>query len=423
MLSSVAAATGHDPPTRGTHRRRGRWSLLLRLAVTAAVISAITLALERTGRFKNVEARWNDAMVGLFRPAPSGSVVLVGITDRDHARADLFKYSAPLDPGTLLRLIHQVALCRPAVVAVDIDLQPHPYEPRLEASDRRRLYWMLRDLARQGSTTWIVAKAPPASHQPHVFDESVVEAWDSLLVAASSASTRLHFASPDFELEEGLARHMPLSARDASTGSLTPTLLGAVARSWSAQDVPAAKEADKELLIRYTGRFTLNDSLRTTQFATSAGDLLASPIDATGTNDITGRIVVVGGMFRASRDEVWTPIGRLYAAEVWAEAIDTWVRGDSPRHVSWFWAFLLETAIGLGGGLLMARFNPLVGYLLALPILAIITVLASILMFGLGLVMMSALPSFFSVQVHQRYELWRENRQLQRRVGELEAGR
>ncbi|MBI4515691.1 MAG: CHASE2 domain-containing protein [Deltaproteobacteria bacterium] len=385
------------------------------------MVSALVTVLHGVGYFESLEAKWLDAMGMIFRPSPSAQVVAVAVTDADFARPDLFGSISPLHPDTLRRLVERLAQHRPAVVALDILLQPVPHESADRAAARQRLYQSLASLAAHESTQWVLIEPDRAEVNLPGIDAEVQAAWEVLRSADQATPPRVWWASPTMHVEEGSIRRMPLAVVGNGAHAATPTLLGAVVEARAAAPAHAPQGQHESVLIRYTGAFALDASAPITAHAISAGDLLApagGPRDATL---LTGKTVIVGGTHEAGRDYHWTPIGRIAAVQIWAEAVDAWLRHDAPREPPRWLAFVLETAVGVGGGWLMLRFSPLVGYILTVVALAPLTLLLSSLAFGAGVMFINFLPSFFAVRLHQRFELTTENRALRRELQLLQA--
>jgi hypothetical protein len=113
----------------------------------------------------------------------------------------------------------------------------------------------------------------------------------------------------------------------------------------------------------------------------------------------------------------------MSAATIWSEAIDTFIRGDAPAPIGHLAAFAIETILGACGGGLMFFFGPIVGWLMAVSMLVLLTLLATWVSFAWGFALVSSIPSFWAAQWHQRVELWRNNRALRREVHELKQAR
>lgn len=392
-------------------------SPLLRMTATAALVTGLVMALHNAGYFESVEARWIDAMGQIFKPPPSEGVVVIAITDADFERSDLFASTSPLNPGTLKRLVERVAEHRPALVAIDIELQPVPSESEERAKDRRLLYSTLSDLFRKSSTRWVLVQ--PESWEVTAAGQTQTT-WEDLQ-NAFGRSALVRWVSARMPVERGLIRRIPLWISGQDPASKKLTILGAVAEANPAAigRFLAASQAQQPPLIRYTGGFTLGKH-SVTKHAISASAVL-EPAAPQGDSILTGKTIIIGGTHRAGRDYHWTPLGEMAAVEIWAEAVDSWFRDDAPREPWGPVAFLTETAVGVAGGWMMQRFGPIFGCVLIVAALGPLTLLLSWLAFGARYLFINFLPSFFAVQLHQRIELWSENRLLRREVRTLEV--
>jgi CHASE2 domain-containing sensor protein len=408
------------------HGLTNTWRTLLRVLRTSAVVAAVCTVLHKAGYFDNFEARWFDAMGQLFPPTPTANVVLVAITDADFLRPDLFAGTSPLHPGALNRLLERVADHRPALIAVDIQLQPMPHEPAERVQSRLQLYSTLFRLLRERSVQWILLQPEPPPVEASGVDRQVQAAWENLQRAADNPARRVRWASAQMIAERGLIRRMSHCVSEDGEHTRMPTLFGAIveAKNNASGCVAATTDAHEPMLIRYTGAFGLSEAQPLTLYAISAGELLKPPSSPkNGETILSGKTLIVGGGHKEGRDYHWTPFGKMAAVQIWAEAIDSWERQDTPYELPTVAGFLVETIVGAGGGWLMLRFNPLFGYMFALVGLGSLSLLFSWLSFGVGFVFVNSLPSFFAVQLHQRIELWNENRLLRRknkeRHGEL----
>lgn len=387
------------------------------MTIVSGAVAILVTGLHTFGYFESWEARWIDSMGILFRPTPTGAVAVVAITDDDFRRPDLFNSVSPLDPRGLQRVFERVAAHRPALIAVDIYVDPVPHEPADRAAARRGLYESLLALVTHSNSRWMLLASEHELAADGI-DPAVAAAWRALQRAGDELPQRLAWASPEIPVESGLIRHVPLVSHHDTR--IMPTVLGAIVAGHEAGARHQPVEHHHPILVRYTGAFTVDSANSLSAYGVSAGQLLAPQAAPRSDTLLTGKIVIVGGVHEAGHDFHWTPIGRIAAMQVWAEATDSWLRRDSPREPPWWLAILLETAVGFLGGLVMHRFDPIVGYGLILVVLAPLTLALSALAFGTGIMFINFLPSFFAVRLHQGIELKREYRRLQEKVERLE---
>lgn len=376
---------------------------LLGIVVRSAVASGLVTLLYGTGSLSGIQATWADAFERIFRPTASPRVAVVAITDADYASGDLFGGISPLDPGALKRLLERLAAHRPAAVAVDILLQPPPYESRERQASRRELYATLEKLAHDKGTRWILVE--PEDAQPPSNDTLTAAAWDQLRHLPTQDAGQLTWASAQLTAEDGLVRHIALCTQLRGDAAPIPTVLGALINvaDQSVHCTPRPNPPSVVQRIRYTGAFSLGARNARAGRIFSAGDILAPANPPHDDTILTGRVIIVGGTFSAGSDKHWTPVGTLYGAEVWAEAFDSWWRQDALYEPPWPLVFLLQTAIGVASGWLTLRLTMFWGYAAAILGMGALTVLFAWISFGGGFIVASSLPSFFAAQMNVQF--------------------
>jgi CHASE2 domain-containing sensor protein len=371
----------------------------LGITVRAALAAGLVTLLFQTGSMSGLQESWADAISRVFRAVPSGQVLLVGITDADYNRTDLFAGLSPLDPAVLLRLFQRLAQHRPAVVAVDIGLQPPPYELPERRESRRQLYRGLSRLAESGATHWVLVETPPTDLQDG--DSATLELWRSLHELTTRTPSGLTFASPQIRAESGVIRHVRRCWSETAPAQPAVSLFGAVIGALDSGDRCTAGEPGADLHIRYTGGFASRKPGATgAGRVLTTGDLLQPAAGPRGDTVLTGKAVIVGGLYSGGMDTYWTPLGTLFGAEIWAEAVDTWRRGDALHEPSWPVIFILQAAIGMLSGWLSVRLGRVRGHVAAMLLFATLTVVFTWLSSGVGFVVVSALPAFLAAQLN-----------------------
>ena len=137
----------------------------------------------------------------------------------------------------------------------------------------------------------------------------------------------------------------------------------------------------------------------------TVGELLASPRDPTGHTELTGKIVLVGGVYALGKDAYATPMGKMYAVQIWAEAIDSHLRSDNVRHPSEVIVFLAEVLIGLLTGWVLRRIGLLLGGIIAFLGSFVVGFVLSILAFQIGFIWVAFFFSPHAILLHS----WSEN--------------
>ena len=126
------------------------------------------------------------------------------------------------------------------------------------------------------------------------------------------------------------------------------------------------------------------------------------------------KLVLIGGMFEASRDKYQTPTGeQMYGVQILAITIASEIVDRKLTEASWTIFLVLDVAVGLllvaGGYFVPKPWRPLVVFA---PIAIIGT--ASLFMFHLFSYYLSTMPLLFGVFVHALLENLRDYRLLKR---------
>jgi len=368
---------------------------LIGVFVRSSVAAAAVTTLYAAGYLGGLQRSWTDAWGRAFQPRPSSHVALVAISEDDYQAPGLFGGTSPLNPATLQRLFERLAQHRPAVVVVDILLQPSPHEPADRDKQRRELYATLSKVVVGAPTRWVLA-AP--SGEVETDDARVLAAWKELQVVGGDQPDRLTFAVAQLDAEGGVVRRIARCVDSGPAGMQMATLFGAaLAEGRSACANAAHRVAER---IRYTGSYSNSGGATGLGHRFTVSELLDPPSPPQGATILTGKTVVVGGTYHSSGDTHWTPIGTLYGAEVWAEGLDTAFRQDALDEIGWPVMLVLQTLVGFATGWLALRFQKTVGQVIAVVAFVAVTALCTTLSFGLGFVMISALPAFFATQVN-----------------------
>jgi CHASE2 domain-containing sensor protein len=294
-------------------RVRGRPARLLVICVTAL---AVAWAIGGTGLVDAIEQRVDYLAAKIEgHDAAAAQVVLVEITPADFADAKLFAGRRPLDPGVLKRVIERIAAQQPAVIGVDIDTAPAPFEA-------------LRDLPAQPAVVW----ARPARVADGAIELFPVLGFSSVEAEGGRSDVGVALSIQD---EDGIVRSYRRRLGTAHDGqpSFACAILercapGSACAARLPEDVRACRngEIDREWLIDY--REKSHHAWKET--ALSAGELLAASPDVmreTGAL-LRGKIVLLGGSYPESGDlDHPTPLDDHSGIELVAQVLATELRG------------------------------------------------------------------------------------------------
>jgi len=345
------------------------------------VISVLTLFLERTGWASGFEMAALDGVVLAGRALEPENVVIVAITEQDYAAADLFDETSPLDPRVVHEVIDAIVAGGPRAIGVDLDTSSRKFRTFAPSRHWPPIVWACN------------AEPVPGTH---LFDVGEVLGGQDLDPPPVRGVALLP-ASFDSVLREYRRwfHTIPAGARHASF----PRAVAELANPRLA----AHDEADGEDLILNSltspasvPRIAVRDVL-----SASAGEgWKDGPLD--------GKVVILGGTYRAGRDRHRTPGGERDGVELMAQAVELELQGAGIHHVGHIRMFFAELFAGMILAWIGHRYSPIGNLFLSLGAVPVLGVLCSVVVFAsLSLWANFALP-LVGVVLHQMYELARE---------------
>lgn len=364
----------HASPGRTTRGRRLASALIaLLLAFLCFLVGEKTLELffgyDPDTVARDAEARSNAAL-------PSSEIVLVTITDADYDT--LFGGRSPLRVEVLDRVIRVIANGKPRVIGVDLETADTSF---------RRLRSLADEFARTRAPriVWAqdVAGCPAAASDgegadessPHECAEGAMKLLDILGMSDAALQARNDTAGNAIESglavtqldEHGTVRRYQKSLTIGGRRRLSfTTAIG------QASGTPTGDDSDLE--PRYI-RFHRGPS---TEWRLSVKQLL-NLAGRPGVLDriVGGKIVLLGGTYRAARDEHHTPIGMMAGLDVHAQTIDTERDPRGNLSPSWLRLATLRFVFGLALALPFLFLSLRGGLLSALPLGAACCMLGS----------------------------------------------
>lgn len=307
-----------------------------RRAVASALLLALGLAvfmqlLEYTKVLFPLEAAALRLFyaAGLSRSTPDAVIHLVVIDNQDYR--DYFGTRSPIDPETLLRLIGEIALGRPAVIGVDIDTS-HPDFSRVK--DRARfdvpIVWAQTGTERDiqpyiDPWSWFWGRHRIPVMEPHPTIAGDDPRHTGLVTIPEDSDLRVRRYYTGF-IEEG-SRH---ALRLSFPARIVQTFRGA----------PEYDGHAHELLFDFT-------TDRYEFLPAPARDFLSGK--ASNLKEVlNGRIVIVGGNYDAARDFYETPVGRRTGVELMAAAVRSELKGSGKTEVPPWLMLAIDFAVGMG---------------------------------------------------------------------------
>ena len=126
---------------------------------------------------------------------------------------------------------------------------------------------------------------------------------------------------------------------------------------------------------------------------------------------LKGKVVLLGGYYRASRDFYVTPVGRMAGLQLMAQAVESELHGGirTANHLA---AFALDVLAGLIVVLLQHRFRLLPALVISLVAIPCLSFIGSFLAFSTLAWWFSFAPVTAGVLVHELYHHAAEHQRL-----------
>lgn len=342
-------------------------------------------------------ARDFDARTGAA--APSDSIVLVTITEADYD--SLFGGRSPLDVDSLGRLVRAIARANPLVIGLDLDTS-HPGFRRLRpladslAAAGVQVVWA-RDAASCSSGTAedegdMGVRAPAAGACRDRMIHPLPVLGDTASDPRLTSALGVMSLDPD-----GTVRHysrlVPLGGGDAA-----PSFVWALRSAFDSMPRRARADTLPRFIAFHPGtpaawHLTAREALALAESGESARSILG------------GRAVVLGGTYRAARDDHDTPLGERPGVDVQARALETELRGGGNRPPSLLALATLQCVAGSLVIILLAGLPPgraMIALVLAVPTLSVLGSL--LLTHSLWAGVWYLLPLLTLVVIEQLYE-------------------
>lgn len=310
-------------------------------------------------------------------------VVIAGIDDMDYER--IFQSRSPLDREALGALLIALARGQPAAIAVDLETQP----------------FNLTELGRRAQTVeW-----PPV-----MWATTAEMGEDGLLRLGSKDEPAAPFgvALVPMDSDGLIRRHQRWFARGPGQARV-PSLAWATVEAYcaSSQVSPATCGAvqrggdgeAEDLLLNFVGdRYAFPRLSAQAILSASKGPGWVAD------GPVRGKIVLIGGTYRAARDLHVTPAGPMAGVEIMAQAVESELQGTGIRLANKVAMLGAELTCGyliaLAHHLLAIRWATLLS-LLAIPVLSIASSLAAFFSVSRWA---NFVPVLIAALIHQLYE-------------------
>lgn len=364
---------------------RERRTRVLQLWAVGIAASLLVTAASSLGYLEALQARSVDLLIHLQGQRFAPEVVVVAI---DEEAFESLGRRQPLPRDYLARLLRGLQRAGAAVVGVDM-----AFNTSTTDADDGALARAIMDFSDGGMSRVVLVEAPPPKAGPLAdpaflasvlrgaaempLDQDGVIRRVSLLLPRGSEPPLPALSLAVVARLAGLTRGM-IEASLRERGGLSPLPAWRSGAGWTLVRTPAlALRSDELWRINYVGpagSFLTIPSGAVVALADQTADLAAD-------NPLHGRIVLVGGTYRESRDIYPTPHGAIAGVEVHANVIHMLVTGSSIRPSGWLTSLAFQIAIVLLAGVVMAILRPLAGTLVCLTAAVLLGVPASLVAF------------------------------------------
>lgn len=397
---------------------RGR---LRRAAPVILIFVPLTLLLEYGGWLRSFETAALDTFVLLKKPLEDEHVVVVGITKEDYR--EVFGGRSPLDPARLKEVIDAIAKGNPALIGVALDtssesfrgLQPPPAPVVVWARGAERAALRQQDEARAGVAE--IGKGLLRRFLPFFFkpEEERFSVSEVLGRGGNVLPSGLALVPRD---GDGMIRRYRRSFKTWEPDAPSmDSFSWAIVKEYRKSRGGAPKELEESgevWVMNYAVKeyafkpISVKEVLETQQGAGWQGER----------GPLKDKIVLLGGVYPASRDEHYTPDGPRYGVELLAYAVESDLQGRTIRPPSKYVVGLTELLVGFVLVLVNARLGNHPKHLrytvIAVPLLAL---LASLFVFSSLALWAVFLPTLLAVLFQQLYGEVQQYRK--RKVDEL----
>lgn len=388
--------------------------------------SLLTLALEHMGWLNAFESFALDSLV-LFRgQKPPSNVVIVTIDDEDYRT--VFGGKSPLNADKLQEVLTAIAAGKPRAIGVDVETS----DPSFANHD-----WPLAVWARDGYPV-----SADAGH--HGFEivrlpilggkfserakghELMTEPPSGLVLYPQDRDGvvrryQRYFPSPKAEPPSELSGEvdsLPWAIAKQYARAMRSATEGPCPECERIEALEAQAGADA-LVLNFAGEQYRFNRLNVRNLLTAAGkDYWAD------NSPLRDAIVIVGGTYRAARDEYITPVGARYGVELVAQAVASELQGGGIRPLNW----ILATAMDMINGLILIylnwRFPGSIAGMLNVALIIVMSIVGSLVAFGavaywfnFSAVLVGLWIDILWHQAHEKRHLKAEVEQLRRELG------
>jgi CHASE2 domain-containing sensor protein len=359
--------------------RRGR----LRAALSVAGVTILALLLlTKTELFGEFEAAARDAQARLLSPRESDRIVVVEIDETDYD--SLFGARSPLAPDVVQAIIDAVLASGPRAIGVDLETSHESYEAMVLPSDGPPIVW-----AREVEPCELLETS---SHDSASCHHGMLAPRPFL--GGHEEGHRFGLATLPFDHGGTIRRYQRVVE---TTGGPMPTF------AWALREVSGGEPAGAADTGLRGITFRPGEPLRVP--ARTVLSWAADSIAGATSGILHDRIVLVGGTYRAARDEYHTPLGAMPGVDILAQVLETELEGGGTPTPSTLRLLLVQSLFVIVLVALFVRLRFTMAFLLTLLVMPAMALVGGWLTTGVALTGFAYfLPLLVVMLIHILYE-------------------
>ena len=373
----------------------------LRDAIVVVGVSLVTFGLHHVGLLDRFETAGLDAF-NVLRPArDSTDLVVIGIQEQDYSDPALFDGTSPLKCAPLRRMLNAIAAGRPSVIGVDLDTSSGDFSC-LAAPAGTNPAWPPVVWAQDAIWHADQRKFAPQAVLRGASTPRRPSDTTGLAIFPQESDGVIRWYRRELPLLDGsLAPSFPWAVVDTACRAGCRNCCAAVERYQRGRE-----GAPVPLRLNFAGeRFSFTPL--------SVGVVLtAAEADPGGggwsqRGPLVGKIVLLGGHYRAARDTHVTPIGSMSGVQIVAQAIQSELGGGGIRMLNEGISLALDIALGFLLVAIHRRLHHRVGLAVLVtfglfPILCLLASYVAFSTFGLWFNFAAVVTSVLIDQLYRR---------------------
>jgi CHASE2 domain-containing sensor protein len=389
-----------------THR--SFWRHLLRAFPVFVIVTLLTLVLERAGWLRGFETTALDTWLRLLKPIRPQFVSVVTINEDDYLK--IFGGKSPLNPQTVMTVIGAIAAGEPAVIGVDIDTSDAQWQSIVQDSPsilqaKTPVVWEQEAIGQEEPLRPVtVLGGAEITPKPLSGISGLFQDWDGVV----RRSRRYFSTAGENEGQTEMADSFPWAivkafCRKFPKASGLPSKM----KETIQREMPSGRKVERERFLNFSGsRY---------DFPTYSASFVLTAHEAEWWKDkspFRGKVVLLGGSYRAGRDVYVTPLGTTTGVQLMAQVVESELQG---RGISQFNKLLMVIFDFIAWIALVALY-----YFCRLPIalwislvgIPILSLTGSLFAFSSLAYWADFAPVVLGVLIHQLYDHAQEYRRL-----------